>query len=89
MLMIMIQIAMMLILAIVLQRTAKNAKPRNYEDLKLKEKATIKLIAKQKKAIEVAAMDTKGRALALAVKQPHPAIDPISSATNDPVAVPL
>ena len=83
----MIHIARMLILMIVMQRTKKNAKPRNYEDLELKEKATIKLRAKQKKALEVAALETKWRALAIAVKQSHPLVDHI--APTDPVTVAL
>jgi len=52
--------------------TTKKAKARNYEELEMKEKATRQIMAKQKRALEVVALDTKGRALAMAVKQPHP-----------------
>jgi hypothetical protein len=51
----------------------------------LKEKARIKLMTKQKNALEVAAMETKGRALAIEVKQPHPVVDPIPSAKMIPL----
>ncbi len=75
----------MLFLIIALQWTAKNAKARNHEKLEMKEKATRTLMAKQKKTLEVAALETKGHDLAIAVKQPYLVVNPIPCAISLPL----